>query len=68
MNFKGENINGIDVNDRTPDPKRMSEGYFKAAAIMNYTRQMKDIDVFCHHFHEKLTNINAASLDNGQVS
>lgn len=58
MNFKGENINGFDVNDRTPDPKRMTEGYFKSAAIMNYIRQMKGVDVSCSHFNEKITNLN----------
>jgi len=59
MSFKGENINGFHVDDRTPDPKRMTEGYFKSAAIMNYIRQMKGVDVSCSHFNEKITNLNS---------
>jgi len=59
MSFKGENINGFDVHERTPDPKRMTEGYFKSAAIMNYIRQMKGVDVSCSHFNEKITNLNS---------
>jgi len=65
MSFKGENINGFHVDDRTPDPKRMTEGYFKSAAIMNYIRQMKGVDVSCSHFNEKITNLNS-EINNSQ--
>jgi 3-deoxy-7-phosphoheptulonate synthase len=32
--FRGDNINGFDVKDRTPDPARMLKGYFHSAATL----------------------------------
>lgn len=36
--FRGDNINGFDVNDRVPDPARLVSSYFHSAATLNYIR------------------------------
>ena len=36
--FRGENVNGIDLSDRTADPARLVSGYFHSAATLNYAR------------------------------
>lgn len=36
--FRGENINGFEKENRTPDPNRLLEGYFHSAATLNYGR------------------------------
>ena len=38
LSYKGDNINGIHTDDRTPDPNRMIEGYNVAAASINLLR------------------------------
>lgn len=36
--FRGDNINGFEPSDRTPDPKRLVESYFHSAATLNFIR------------------------------
>ncbi|KAK7207219.1 DAHP synthetase [Myxozyma melibiosi] len=36
--FRGDNINGFDPADRTPDPSRLVSAYFHSAATLNYIR------------------------------
>jgi len=36
--FRGENVNGFAPDDRTPDPRRLVDGYFHSAATINYAR------------------------------
>lgn len=36
--FRGDNINGFDIKDRTPDPARLVSSYFHAAATINHVR------------------------------
>ena len=36
--FRGDNINGYDPAERTPDPERLVSAYFHSAATMNYIR------------------------------
>ncbi|KAG1780771.1 DAHP synthetase, partial [Suillus placidus] len=38
LSFRGDNINGLDSNDRTPDPERLLSAYFHSAATLNYVR------------------------------
>jgi len=38
--FKGDNINGYDIESREPDPERMVSAYFHSAATLNYIRAM----------------------------
>lgn len=36
--FRGDNVNGYDPRDRTPDPKRLVDAYFHSASTLNYIR------------------------------
>ncbi|KAJ8588174.1 DAHP synthetase [Rhizopogon salebrosus TDB-379] len=36
--FRGDNVNGLDPNDRTPDPERLLSAYFHSTATLNYVR------------------------------
>ncbi|KAJ3037942.1 hypothetical protein HDV00_001221 [Rhizophlyctis rosea] len=36
--FRGDNVNGIELSDRTPNPARLLDAYFHSAATMNYVR------------------------------
>ncbi len=38
--FKGDNINGLEWNDREHDPTRLLFGYFHSAATLNYIRAL----------------------------
>jgi 3-deoxy-7-phosphoheptulonate synthase len=36
--FRGDNINGYDPSERTPDPSRLVSAYFHSAATLNFIR------------------------------
>ena len=36
--FRGDNINGYDIADRTPDPARLVAAYFHSASTLNFIR------------------------------
>jgi len=36
--FRGDNVNGLDPNDRTPDPERLLNAYFHSTTTLNYVR------------------------------
>ncbi|KAF8074186.1 DAHP synthetase [Lyophyllum atratum] len=38
LSFRGDNVNGLDVNERTPDPERLLSAYFHSTATLNYVR------------------------------
>ncbi|BGP46210.1 hypothetical protein JCM10450v2_002050 [Rhodotorula kratochvilovae] len=38
--FRGHNVNGIDVDDRLPDPERLLSAYFHSAATVNHVRSL----------------------------
>ncbi|KAG2130753.1 DAHP synthetase [Suillus clintonianus] len=38
LSFRGDNVNGFDPNDRTPDPERLLSAYFYSTATLNYVR------------------------------
>lgn len=40
--FRGDNVNGIALSDRTPNPERLIQAYFHSAATMNYVRALLD--------------------------
>jgi 3-deoxy-7-phosphoheptulonate synthase len=42
--FRGDNVNGMDLNDRSPDPKRLLDAYFHSAATLNYVRALLNSD------------------------
>lgn len=64
MSFKGENINGFELHDRVPDPKRMTEGYFKSIAVLNCLRQIKDTNTCCPELSDKLQRLNIEIMNN----
>ncbi|KAL0950759.1 hypothetical protein HGRIS_007527 [Hohenbuehelia grisea] len=38
LSFRGDNVNGLDPNDRTPDPNRLLQAYFHSSTTLNYLR------------------------------
>ncbi|RHZ84505.1 hypothetical protein Glove_80g42 [Diversispora epigaea] len=38
--FRGDNVNGFDIDDRKPDPERLVGAYFHSAATLNYVRSI----------------------------
>ncbi|KAF7367895.1 Phospho-2-dehydro-3-deoxyheptonate aldolase [Mycena sanguinolenta] len=38
LSFRGDNVNGLDPNDRTPDPERLLRAYFHSATTLNHVR------------------------------
>ena len=44
--FKGDNINGYDVNERKWDPQRLLTGYWHSAATLNYVRGLQMSETF----------------------
>lgn len=39
---RGDNVNGFDVNDRTPDPDRLLQAYFHSSTTLNHIRGLLD--------------------------
>ncbi|KAI0722516.1 DAHP synthetase [Earliella scabrosa] len=40
MSFRGDNVNGLDPDDRTPDPNRMLSAYFHSTTTLNHVRSL----------------------------
>lgn len=40
--YRGDHVNGHPLNQRAPDPQRMVQAYFHAAATLNYARALLD--------------------------
>ncbi|KDQ51195.1 hypothetical protein JAAARDRAFT_140663 [Jaapia argillacea MUCL 33604] len=38
LSFRGDNVNGLDPDDRTPDPERLLSAYFHSTTTLNYVR------------------------------
>ncbi|EIM89401.1 DAHP synthetase [Stereum hirsutum FP-91666 SS1] len=38
--FRGDNVNGLDPDDRTPDPERLLSAYFHSTTTLNYVRSL----------------------------
>jgi 3-deoxy-7-phosphoheptulonate synthase len=38
--FRGDNVNGMELNERTPNPERLLNAYFHSAATINYCRSL----------------------------
>lgn len=38
--FRGDNVNGMALDDREPNPQRLLEAYFHSAATLNYCRAL----------------------------
>ena len=64
--FRGDCINGICVDDRDPNPDRLVEGYFHAAATLNYMRSCQDAGIADLHlakYWELSTNSSQKSTE-----
>ncbi|WFD29223.1 3-deoxy-7-phosphoheptulonate synthase [Malassezia sp. CBS 17886] len=40
LSFRGDNVNGLPLDERTPDPQRLLASYFRSAATLNYVRAL----------------------------
>ncbi|KAF8838237.1 DAHP synthetase [Paxillus ammoniavirescens] len=40
LSFRGDIVNGLDPNHRTPDPERLLSAYFHSAATLNHVRAL----------------------------
>ncbi len=40
--YRGDHVNGFDLDSRRPDPQRMVQAYFHSAATLNYVRALLD--------------------------
>jgi 3-deoxy-7-phosphoheptulonate synthase len=40
LSRSGHNVNGLDPNDRLPDPERLLSAYFHSAATVNHVRSL----------------------------
>ncbi|RPD81357.1 DAHP synthetase [Lentinus tigrinus ALCF2SS1-7] len=40
LSFRGDNVNGLDPDDRTPDPDRMLSAYFHSTTTLNHVRSL----------------------------
>ncbi|KAG5647382.1 hypothetical protein DXG03_000451 [Asterophora parasitica] len=40
LSFRGDNVNGLDIDARTPDPERLLSAYFHSTATLNYVRAL----------------------------
>ena len=38
--YRGDNVNGASVQERTPDPERLERGYFYSASTLNFIRAL----------------------------
>lgn len=65
--FKGDNINSFNPDDRTPDPDRLVQGYFHAAATLNYVRSLLNGRFASLHTVNKW-NLDFIQNDDGQNS
>ena len=62
--FRGDCINGIDIDDRDPKPERLVDAYFHAAATLNYMRSCQDAGIADLHlakYWELESSVNNAS-------
>ncbi|KAI8818605.1 DAHP synthetase [Fimicolochytrium jonesii] len=56
--FRGDNVNGIDLADRRPDPQRLLGAYFHSAATMNYVRALLSSG-FADLHHPEVWNLDS---------
>jgi 3-deoxy-7-phosphoheptulonate synthase len=47
--FLGESINGLEVEERVPDPRRLLRAHFHACATLGYLRELCRDDFFTSH-------------------
>ncbi|CDO73838.1 hypothetical protein BN946_scf185015.g167 [Trametes cinnabarina] len=66
LSFRGDNVNGLDPNERTPDPDRMLSAYFHSTATLNHVRSLLTSGfASLHHPRDwSLTHVRSPALRN----
>ncbi|KAJ7617365.1 DAHP synthetase [Roridomyces roridus] len=64
LSFRGDNVNGLDANDRTPDPERLLSAYFHSTTTLNHVRSLLTSGfASLHHPREwSLSHVRSPSL------
>jgi len=64
LSFRGDNVNGLDPDDRTPDPDRLLRAYFHSTTTLNYLRGLLTSGfASLHHPRDwSLTHVRSPSL------
>ncbi|CAK5270565.1 unnamed protein product, partial [Mycena citricolor] len=64
LSFRGDNVNGLDPNDRTPDPERLLSAYFHSSATINHVRSLLTSGFASLHQprHWSLNHVRSPSL------
>ncbi|KAJ3092399.1 hypothetical protein HK102_007793 [Quaeritorhiza haematococci] len=60
--FRGDNVNGLPLSERTPDPERLLGAYFHSAATVNYVRSLLS-NGFADLHHPDNWNLNNWNLE-----
>ncbi|KAI8906788.1 DAHP synthetase [Gorgonomyces haynaldii] len=55
--FRGDNVNGMPLEDRKPDPQRLLGAYFHSAATINYVRSLLN-SAFANLHHPENWNLD----------
>ncbi|KAI9057417.1 DAHP synthetase [Trametes sanguinea] len=66
LSFRGDNVNGLDPNERTPDPDRMLSAYFHSTSTLNHVRSLLTSGfASLHHPRDwSLTHVRSPALRN----
>lgn len=66
LSYKGDLVNSINPLERTPDPKRLTQGYYHSAATLNYLRAFR-VGIYTAHeaLHIKYEDALTRSVDSG---
>ncbi|KAH8916446.1 DAHP synthetase [Atractiella rhizophila] len=51
LSFRGDNVNGFAVSERTPDPSRLTQSYFHSSSTLNYMRSLLSSPRFASLHH-----------------
>jgi len=64
LSFRGDNVNGLDPDDRTPDPDRLLRAYFHSTTTLNYLRSLLNSGfASLHHPRDwSLSHVRSPSL------
>ncbi|KIM36919.1 hypothetical protein M413DRAFT_77655 [Hebeloma cylindrosporum] len=64
LSFRGDNVNGLDPNDRTPDPERLLSAYFNSTTTLNYLRSLltSGFASLHHPRHWSLSHVRSPAL------
>lgn len=58
FSYRGDNINGYELEDREPDPERLVLGYLHSASTMNFIRTLQSSNYYDIDFIENTGQVN----------